>query len=61
MHTLNQNLKSLEQQDGEDDFRVKAPSDYRVDEDRKPETYKMINTVDDILRIVKETKEETPN
>ena len=61
IYTLNHNLKSLEQQDEDDDFRVKASSDHRVDEDRKPETYHMINNVDDIFRIVKETKEENPD
>ena len=58
IYTLNYNIKSLEQKQNEEDdseYIVKASSDYRVGKDDDPiNYYKMVDTVDDILRIIKE-------
>jgi hypothetical protein len=58
IYTLNYNIKSLEQQQNEEDknqYIVKASSDYKVSkDDEETNYYRMVNTVDDIFRIIKE-------
>jgi hypothetical protein len=59
IYTLNYNIKSLEQKQNEEDdaseYIVKASPDYKVSkDDEETNYYKMINTVDDILKIIKE-------
>jgi hypothetical protein len=58
IYTLNHDLKRLEQkQDDDDEFVLYASSDYIVkkeDEEEKPIHYRMINNIDDIIRIRRE-------
>jgi isopentenyldiphosphate isomerase len=58
IYTLNYNIKSLEQKQNEEqenEYIVKASSDYKVSkDDEEVNYYRMINTVDDILKIIKE-------
>ena len=58
IYTLNYNIKSLEQKQNEEqenEYIVKASSDYKVSkDDDEVNYYRMINTADDILKIIKE-------
>jgi hypothetical protein len=61
IYTLNHDLKRLEQKqdDDDDEFVLYASSDYRVkkeDEEDKPIHYRMINNIDDIIRIRRENE-----
>ena len=60
IYTLNHDLKRLEQkQDDDDEFVLYASSDYIVkkeDEEDKPIHYRMINNIDDIIRIRRENE-----
>jgi hypothetical protein len=59
IYTLNHNIKSLEQKhDEHDECIIKVSSDYIVREDTEQSIYhKMIDNVDDILKIIKETEQ----
>jgi hypothetical protein len=63
IYTLNYNIKSLEQtrndideeeEDDEQAMTVRASSDYRIVQDRNTEYCRMIQNIDDILKVIKE-------
>ena len=59
VYTLNHDLKRLEQkqeEEGESDYVVSASTDYNIREDRDVVSHKMISHIDDILKILRETK-----
>ena len=59
VYTLNHDLKSLQQkQDDVKQVIVKASSDYRVNEDKKPTEYKMIESINDVLTMIEEAKDD---
>ena len=61
IYVLDHNLERLSQVLDEDttNFTVSTSNDYYVDEEKKPLKHRMIETIDDILTIVKEIKEAT--
>ena len=60
IYTLNYNIKRLEQhQEGmdEDELELYASADYTINEESKPKEAKMIDHIDDIVKIAKEVAE----
>ena len=57
VYTLNHDLKSLSQkQDSEVNVAIRAGANYRINESKTPVQYKMIETVDDVVKIINEIK-----
>ena len=57
VYTLNHDLKSLSQkQDSEVKVAIRASANYRINENKTPVQYKMIETVDDVVKIISEIK-----
>ena len=62
VYTLNHDLKSLSQkQDSEVKIAIKASANYRINESKTPVQYKMIETVDDVVKIIIEIKGKEPS
>jgi hypothetical protein len=59
VYTLNHDIKSLcQHQDRKNPIVVKASSNYYINENKTPVQYKMIETVDDVVKIISEVKEK---
>ena len=62
IYSLNNNVKRLEQMDdtNDDEHVIRVSSYFYVKDkdDEKPIYYKMIDTIDDIVKIIKEYKKE---
>jgi len=59
VYTLNHNVKSLQQKyDNDDSIIVRASPNYRINENKQVHEYKMIESVNDVLRIVQTTEDE---
>jgi hypothetical protein len=58
VYTLNHDLKTLEHKynASENKIIVKASSNYRIQDEEEVKTYKIIDNIDDILKIMKEYK-----
>jgi hypothetical protein len=62
VYTLNHDVKPLcQNQDRKNPIVVKASSNYHINENKTPIKYKMIETIDDVLKIVSEIKATEPH
>ena len=59
VYTLNHDLKPLcQKQDSEVKIAIKASANYRINENKTPVQYKMIETVDDVVKVVDEANKK---
>jgi transcriptional/translational regulatory protein YebC/TACO1 len=56
VYTLNNNLKELQQKAEEDRMILKASESYFIKEDQTVPIFRMIDGIDDIIKIVKEVE-----
>ena len=62
VYTLNHDVKPLQQKyDNDDLIVVKANPNYQINENKKVHEYKMIESVNDVLRIFQTTEDEKKN
>ena len=62
IYTLNHDLKRLEQKqedEGDEAYMVRASADYTLREDKEVVDHKMINHIDDIIKILKDVPKMT--
>jgi hypothetical protein len=59
VYTLNHDLKSLSQkQDSEVKVAIRAGANYRINENKTPVQCRMIETVDDVVKVVNEANKK---
>ena len=56
--TMNDNIKSIAQQELEENMKLCASTDFRLNSKEKPVKYDFFNGIDDIMGIVKENEDE---
>jgi hypothetical protein len=59
VYTLNDNLKELQQKNNPDEFDLKVSSTFYIREDKTVPIFRMIDNIDDIVKIVKEMSDIT--
>ena len=58
IYTMNDNINSIAQKELEEDMKLNASTDFRLNSKEKPVKYDFFNGIDDIMSIVKENEDE---
>ena len=58
IYTMNDNIKSIAQKELEENMKLCASTDFRLNSKEKPVKYDFFNGIDDIMGIVKENEDE---
>ena len=58
IYTMNDNIMSISQRHMEEDLRLCASTDFRLNSQEKPIKYEMFKSIDDTMKIVKENDDE---
>ena len=57
IYTMNDNISSIAQRDFDENLRLRASTDYRLNPNEAPIKYEMFKSIDDTMKIVKENED----
>ena len=58
IYTMNDNISSIAQRDFDENLRLRASTDYRLNPNEAPIKYEMFKSIDDTMKIVKENEDD---